>query len=217
MVTPIRIGTTGDYAPFSTRDSNSCFAGFDIDLMEQLIPGPKAFVLLNWRQIPLALTDNHIDLVASGVTITVARKDYGVFSRPYLENRTVVMGRLGTALPVARLGVNGGGYLETVARSRFTHSAIITVENNARLPEQLLAGDFDAFLSDAVEAATFGARQPVSILQTLERQSHALLLGRSYTELQTQVDEGITNLIQTGQLRQLAETYGIDPNLVPSR
>lgn len=215
MVTPLRIGTTGDYAPFSLLRAQARFEGFDIDLIDHLIAGPKTYVRLSWAEIGSALATARVHLVASGLTVTDERKRIGTFSRSYLTNRTVIVGRPGTVLPVDRLGVNAGGYLESVARAKFKNSRIVPVSANEQLPEQLMAGDFEAFLSDAIEAAGFAQRQPVVILQALEPQNHALLFQHALTTLQADCDAGLTQMIRHGQLRQLAQIHGIDPNLIP--
>jgi ABC-type amino acid transport substrate-binding protein len=216
MVTPIRVGTTGDYAPFSTTRSDGAFTGFDIELVELLARTTVTFVALTWSEIEAALASSRVDLVASGITITQARKRNGLFSRCYLRNHTVVMGRAAAALPPQTLGVNRGGYLETVARSRFPSATIVTVTDNARLPERLMAGDFDAFMSDAIEARKFSARQPVTVLQELEAQEHALLFRKDLAALQARFDTGLDALLRTGTLARLAAAHGIDSALVPA-
>lgn len=217
MVTPLRVGTTGDYAPFSTARADGAFTGFDIELVELLARSTVTFVPLTWSEIETALTSSRVDLVASGITITQARKRNGLFSRCYLRNHTVVMGHAAAAaLPPQTLGVNRGGYLETVARARFPSSTIVTVTDNARLPERLLAGHFDAFMSDAIEARKFSARQPVTILQVLEAQEHALLFRKDLAALQASFDTALDALLRSGTLARLAAAHGIDAALVPA-
>jgi ABC-type amino acid transport substrate-binding protein len=216
MVTPLKVGTTGDYAPFSSTRSDGSLTGFDIELVQLLARTTVSFVPVTWSELEAALASARVDLVASGITVTNARKRNGLFSRCYLRNHTVVMGRAATALPPQRLGVNRGGYLETVARSRFPHSTIVTVTDNARLPERLMAGDFDAFMSDAIEARKFSARQPVTVLQQLEAQEHALLFRKDLAALQASFDTALDALLRDGSLARLAAAHGIDSALVPA-
>lgn len=223
----MRAGTTGDYAPFSVKDAAGVFRGFDVELVQALaqkLAKPVTFAQVRWTDLPRFVDEGGapVDVIASGVTITAERQRHGRFTRPYLKNRTVVMGRnLGPTLGQKEtlsgrlLGVNRGGYLEGIARSRFPDAIIRPVDKNEQLAAFLERGSFDFFMSDALEADKFMASHQVRVVLTLEAQEHALYVPMSGGELVHKLDTALATLLQSGVVTQLAQKHGIDRSLVP--
>lgn len=215
MFTPILIGTTGDYPPFSQRRADGSFCGFDIDLINLLISNPKTFVPLRWGNLETSLKSRAVDCIASGITVTSTRKGFALFSQPYFINHTVVVSHRDRQHAILRLGVNAGGYLETVARAKFPELEIIPIKKNELLPQALLAGEFDAFLSDTIEAERICANYPLSINQQLDRQEQGIMVRNDLIGLKQEIDGALTRLLHSGGLQQLAAEHGIDSQHIP--
>src|SRR5712691_11300219 len=68
----LRIGTSGDYAPFSALAASGERSGFDIDLAMRLardLGRAAEFVSFRWPELQNEMREARFDLAASGVTI----------------------------------------------------------------------------------------------------------------------------------------------------
>ncbi|MCZ6501754.1 MAG: gamma subclass chorismate mutase AroQ, partial [Gammaproteobacteria bacterium] len=83
----LRVGTTGDYAPFSFRSSPEApFAGIDIDLANDLARSLDVeirFVKTRWSSLLVDLKAGLYDIAMSGVSRNLDRQKVGFFSDPY--------------------------------------------------------------------------------------------------------------------------------------
>ncbi|MEY2936734.1 MAG: hypothetical protein RL033_7483 [Pseudomonadota bacterium] len=149
-----RIGTTGDYAPFSTRGADGQPQGFDIDLARALAEDLNAeieWVGVAWPTLSQSMQSGELDLAMTGVTWQPARGVTGYLTRAVARGGPCVLGDpAGT--PVA---VNRGGVLEKWARSRWPAPQLITVDDNQSLPTLLAAGSVRAIVTDSFELRAF--------------------------------------------------------------
>ncbi len=79
----LRVGTTGDYKPFSFRDPDGSFRGADIAMMQDLAAhlGVRlAIVPTAWAKLGDDFRAGAFDLAAGGVTITPDRTAFAAFS-----------------------------------------------------------------------------------------------------------------------------------------
>jgi cyclohexadienyl dehydratase len=160
----LRVGSSGDYAPFSVRDEVG-WEGFDVEVARRFAhdTGRKIeLVEFRWPALELDLAANRFDVAMSGVTMRPWRARVGTFTRPIARVGAIVLARPGIAttleeLDVAdrRIGVNQGGYLERVARRLFRRAQVTPVEDNRRLAGLLRGGMVDALVSDEIEAPLF--------------------------------------------------------------
>ena len=81
----LRVGTTGDYTPFSLLQPDGSYRGADIemasDLGERLGVGIE-FVSTVWVDLLDDFLADHFDIAMGGVTVTVARAERAYFSVP---------------------------------------------------------------------------------------------------------------------------------------
>jgi lysine-arginine-ornithine-binding protein len=94
----VKIGVQCTYPPFNFRDSTGTLKGFEIDIAREMGKRMKAepeFVCMGFDGLIPALLSKKIDLIASSLSITDARKKSIDFSVPY---------RLSTARFVAKKG-----------------------------------------------------------------------------------------------------------------
>jgi len=149
-----RIGTTGDYAPFSTRTADGQPEGFDIELARAMAEDLNAeleWVSVRWPTLTAAVTARELDVAMTGVTWQPARGVIGYLTRAVARGGPCVLGDA-KGTPVA---VNRGGALEAYARSRWPEAELITVEDNQSLPGLLAAGRVRAIVTDSFELRAF--------------------------------------------------------------
>lgn len=161
----LRVGTTGDYAPFTLRDAVSGErSGFDIEQARALASamGVKVeFVETSWPTLAADLAAGRFDIAMGGVSITADRVAKGAFSTPYLSDgktpiaRCADAGRFETVdqidRPETRVVVNPGGTNERFARAHFPHSKLTIVPDNTRVFDEIVEGRADVMVTDATE------------------------------------------------------------------
>jgi cyclohexadienyl dehydratase len=149
-----RVGTTGDYAPFSIRSADGQPAGFDIEVVSAMAQDLKAdleWVSVRWPTLRASLEANAFDVAMSGVTWQPTRDVIGYMTRAMARGGPCVLGDAhGT--PVA---VNQGGVLEKWARSRWPEAALVVVDDNQSLPDLLAGGRVRAIVTDSFELHAF--------------------------------------------------------------
>jgi ABC-type amino acid transport substrate-binding protein len=222
----LRIATSGDYPPFSSESKNG-YHGFDIEL-SQLIAGKLGlgvqFMGFSWTDFEALLQSSldanpAFDMIASGVTVTSARRSLGLYSEAYLRNRAILIGPRESHLrstiddPRLRIGVNKGGYLEGVVRREFPHHIVVTTDNNRELANLIGAGA-DCIVTDAIEGKILSRANPLSAWRELERHDIALFLPRSRLQLCAEVDAVINTARKDGTLQAIADRFGIDAELI---
>jgi len=187
----LRVGMSGDYQPFSLcqEQSENC-EGFDVDVARRLAAdlGVRLEIFrFRWPELRDDLAAGKFDIAMSGVTMRPERTLSGVFTRPYLVSKAVVLvadkARLSSLAalnqPGIRLAVNAGGHLEQVARVFFPQATILPTLKNRSLPEQVEKRQADALLTDSVEAPHFLATHPgLHALPGFGRDRKAYLLRR---------------------------------------
>ena len=156
----LRVGTSGDYAPFSTLAPDGVRGGFDVELVRAFARerGLRVrWVPFRWATLERDFAAGRFDLVGGGVTVRPERSLAGRFSVPTASAGAVALVREAggpNALERAgvRIAVNQGGHLERVARRLFPAARLVPVTPNSAVREALLAGEADAALTDTLEA-----------------------------------------------------------------
>jgi cystine transport system substrate-binding protein len=90
----LRVGTEGDYSPFTFKDAKGTLVGFDVEIAQEVAKrlGVKAvFTEGKWDGLIAGLDANRYDAVINEVTITDARKAKYDFSDPYGATKAVLI------------------------------------------------------------------------------------------------------------------------------
>jgi cyclohexadienyl dehydratase len=145
----MRVGTSGDYAPFSKAG-----AGFDVELAARMFADlgyQVTWVPFAWPELSQCVAANAFDVAMSGVTWRPERSVVGYMTRAIASGGPCVLGR---AAP-GTVAVNRGGVLERWARDRFRAAQVRTVDDNLALPGLLERGEVDAIVTDSFELTHF--------------------------------------------------------------
>ena len=210
----LRVGTSGDYRPFSFHDSSGALTGFDVTVAQRLgrdLGRPLELVVFRWPDLVHQLRTGGFDIAMSGVTVRADRAVDLAFSRPYAVTGAVAVIRTRDRRKFqnvdaldrsdTRIAVNAGGHLEQVARGRFAHARVGPVSNNARLPELLRQGEADAVISEALEARGWPAAE-FTVIGPFTRDRKAYAVSRSSAELLGQVNDWLAAREADGWLNQ---------------
>ncbi|MBI3524772.1 MAG: gamma subclass chorismate mutase AroQ [Betaproteobacteria bacterium] len=161
----LRVGTTGDYKPFSYRTNPaSPFIGLDIELAGQLAKALGVRLELaptSWPNLMKDLGEDRFDIAMSGVSISLERQKKALYSIPYLrdgktpitrcENQARFQTLAQIDQPGVRLIVNPGGTNERFARAHIKQAGITVYPDNTTIFDQIVAGKADLMITDAIE------------------------------------------------------------------
>jgi len=221
--TVLRVGTSGDYAPFSTASGEDpvVYSGFDIAVARAYAADrglELRFVRFLWPELTSSLAADKFDVAMSGVTIRPERSALGRFTVTVVETGAVVLGRPKGRFrnlddfnrrPV-RIGVNAGGHLEQVTSERFSRATVISIPDNAAVLQTLLAGGLDAAVTDTLEASHW--REGTDDLDqhgpfTTDRKAYLVRADRP--ELASDLDSWLLESERDGRLEALrVEHFG---------
>lgn len=218
----LRVGTSGDYAPFSVKGENGTLVGFDVTLARAYAADRGLrleFVRFRWPSLHADLETGRFDLAWSGVTIRPGRSLLGRFSVPYLES-----GAVGLVLeedtatrvedldrPGQRIAVNRGGHLERVARARFPRASLAIIADNGDVLAELLEGRADVVITDTLEAPHWIAASPVPLrtVGPFTRDFKAVWLRADRPALARDLDHWLVARENDGTLARLRKEAGI--------
>lgn len=145
----LRVGTSGDYPPFSDWPPDQVTpVGFSADLARAFAQdrgGQVEFVRFRWPNLLADLQAERFDLAVSGVTVRSDRSIAGRFSVPLTISGAVVLVpksspvRQASALdqPGVFLAVNAGGHLERVTRRLFPRATVLPIAENQDVLDEL--------------------------------------------------------------------------------
>jgi|HubBroStandDraft_1064217.scaffolds.fasta_scaffold00146_20 cyclohexadienyl dehydratase len=167
----LHVGTPGDYRPYAFRGDDGSFAGADIEMVREFAAGLGVRAEIeqtSWKSMSEDFTGGRFDMVVGGVSVTPERAREGDFSIALSEDgkRPVVRCAdkgLYTSLaaidrPDVRVVVNLGGTNEAFARARFALAPLTVAADNLSIPERLLGGQEDVFVTDGVEVDLLARR-----------------------------------------------------------
>ncbi|WP_374383458.1 transporter substrate-binding domain-containing protein [Dongia sp.] len=213
----LRVGTTGDYPPYSELDTaTNTYKGYEIDVANQLAAdlGVKVeFVPTTWETLAAGIQAGKYDVAASGITLTLERLKSIGFSAPYLDSPLVplVQSKDGAKYAVwrdldkegVRIAVQSGTSAEESAKKNFTKAEIVPIVAPALDYQELLAGKVDAAITDTVfikKALAQYADKLVAVDPThaIEGQPNAMMTVRDDFVWRNWLDTWVATRTQSG-------------------
>lgn len=215
----LRVGTTGDYAPFSD-DRGGELRGLDVQLAEALAKSwgvNVVFVRTTWPTLMADLGKRRFDLAVSGISVTPERSRQADFSVAYFfDGKTPIARREDAARfsslaqidqPGVRVIVNPGGTNERFVREHIKRAAIVVHPDNRSIFHEIVAGRADVMITDGIEVRLQARRHPelrATLAAAFTRAGKAILLPFG-SELTARVDAWLTPQVERGQIAERLE------------
>ena len=229
----LRVGTTGDYAPFSLRAGpDQTPAGIDIDLALRLADALEVeavFVATSWPDLLDDLAAGRYDIAMGGVSRTVDRQRHGYLSAPYYVGGKTAIARCADAdaygsldaidRPDVRVIVNPGGTNERFVETSIHRARKVRHDDNRTIFEALAAGRADVMITDRIEVELQSARHPelcATMPGTITFQQKAYLMPQDgpWKEF---VDTWLALALGDGTVAAVFREHGVEPRLPTDR
>lgn len=216
-------GTAPGFAPFEYKEDNE-LVGFDVDLLAAVVD-EAGYELGEWSELDFetlisSLTQEDIDIIAAGMTITDERAEQIAFSDPYFEsNQSVLVQEGGSFQPDsqddlagnrvgAQSGTTGAGVIEgMIEDGEFSGDDFRQFENYPLAVDALESGDVDAVVADVPVAENFAASRDVEIAFTIQTDENFGFGMRQDDDRIEDINDGLSAVRDDGTYDDLVGEY----------
>ncbi len=169
----LRVGTTGDYPPFTYLNSQSAYEGIDIELAHNLAATLDAeiqFVPTTWATLLEDLQEDKFDIAMGGISKKLARQREGLFSMGYhtggktpiakCEDTTRYNSLEKIDQAGVRIIVNFGGTNQDFVKKNIKKATVQIHHDNTTIFQQLEDGKADVMITDVAEVLFQSKKNP---------------------------------------------------------
>ena len=213
----LRVGMTGDYAPFSVETSGA-LSGADVELARQLavkLGAEPVFVRTSWPTLLEELRANDFDVVMGGVSVTPERQALASFSTPYSSGGKTLITRCRDAARYhdlaavdrarVRIVVNPGGTNEQFVHANIHKAQVRVYPDNRTIFDEIRQDRADVMITDDTEVELQTHRHSDlcrPFAGTFTHADKAILMPKD-AELVTAVNSWLSAQIATGEPSRL--------------
>jgi cyclohexadienyl dehydratase len=169
----LRVGLTGDYAPYSLRGADEKVTGADVTMAQALASGlgvTLEIVPTTWKSMTEDLKADRFDIAMGGVSVTPARAAIGDFSMTVMSDgkrpivRCADKDRFTSVAAIDQPDVhvvfNPGGTNETFAKAHFAGAKLEEFPDNRTIFDEIAARHADVMVTDGAEVDYQARRHP---------------------------------------------------------
>ncbi len=167
------VGLDDEFPPMGFRGKDSEITGFDIDLAKETAKEMGVdvkFKPVDWDGVIFSLTKGDIDVIWNGLTITKERKERIAFTKPYLDNRQIIIVQKKSSIKNKKdlagkiAGLQLGSSAEkALNRDKETAKSLKDVKkysNNPLALMDLASGRIEAVVVDEIVGRYYIAKKP---------------------------------------------------------
>ena len=223
----IVIGLDDNFPPMGFRDEKNELVGFDIDLAKEAgkrLGMEVSFKPIDWSAKESELNGNRIDVLWNGLTITEERKANILFTKPYLENRQIVVvtdkSTITTKAQLAGkvVGVqDGSSAVDAVQKDETTAKSIKELKkfaDNVTALMDLSAGRLDALVVDEIVGRYYTGKKPGEyrvLEENFGTEDYGVGTRKTDTELAAKLDQALDAMKADGTAAKIStQWFGSD-------
>jgi polar amino acid transport system substrate-binding protein len=219
----IVIGLDDNFPPMGFRNDKNELVGFDIDLAKEAgkrLGVEVTFKPIDWNAKEAELNGNRIDVLWNGLTITEERKTNILFTKPYLENRQIVVvtdkSPVKTKAELAGkvVGVqDGSSAVEAVQKDAATAKSIKELKkfgDNVTALMDLSAGRLDALVVDEIVGRYYTGKKPgeYRVLEdNFGTEDYGVGTRKGDTDLAGKLDKALTDMKADGTAAKISTLW----------
>lgn len=217
------LGLDDTFAPMGFRDDSGEIVGFDIDLAKEVASrmGVELEIKpIDWSSSILSLNKGDIDVLWNGVTINESRKEQINFSKPYLNNRLIIVkpkdrNDINSKEDLAGkvLGVQVGSNDEALQSDSISKKAkeIRKYDVNVNAFLDLMAKRIDAVIIDEVAAQYYISEEKVDFVvvenSPLTEEFYGIGFRKTDSQLLSEVDKILDEMKADGKAAEISQKW----------
>lgn len=213
-VKSIVIGLDDHFPPMGFRDEKNEIVGFDIDLAKEAgkrLGLEVTFKPIDWAAKEAELNGKRIDVLWNGLTITEERKANILFTKPYLENRQIIV--VAEKSPIKAkaelkdkvVGVqDGSSAVDAVNKDAEAAKSLKELKkfsDNVTALMDLSAGRLDAIVVDEIVGRYYVAKKPGEyrvLEENFGTEDFGVGTRKDDTELMGKIDKALDDMKADG-------------------
>lgn len=220
----IVVGMDDTFAPMGFRDQDGNLVGVDIDLANAVskeLGIPFELQSIDWSMKETELNNKNIDLIWNGYTITPARQEKVLFSKPYLKNKQVVvvladsdintLADLEGKTVAAQAESSAIAAIDSKPEVKSTFKGLATFETNDQCLMDLEAGRSDAVVADEVLLRYYISQKGEEKYKVLEEdfgdEEYGIGARKEDTALIEAVNQALEKLKENGKTAEISNTW----------
>ena len=219
----IVVGLDDNFPPMGFRDEKNELVGFDIDLAKEAakrLGVAVTFKPIDWSAKEAELNGKRIDVLWNGLTITEERKANILFTKPYLENRQIIVVtekspiKTKAELKGKTIGVqDGSSAVDAVKKDEKAAKAIKEVKkfaDNVTALMDLSAGRLDAIVVDEVVGRYYTSKKPGEyrvLEENFGTEDYGVGTRKDDTELMAKIQKAMNEMIADGTAAKISTTW----------
>jgi cyclohexadienyl dehydratase len=218
----VRVGTTGDYKPFTLRAADGTYSGADIVMAQRLAQELQVkveFVPTTWATLLPDFMAHKYDIAMGGVSILPERAAQGDFSTPVdIDGKRPIVRcadkeRYTTVAAIDQPGVRvvepAGASNEAFARANLGHAQLTIHQDNTTIFNEIIAGRADVMVTDGIEVDHQVYLHPelcaANVAAPFSKVLKAYLLPKDDPEFLKLVDDWLAKEQATGDWQHVLE------------
>ncbi len=221
----LRIGTPGDYAPYSQREGKERqYQGLDIDLIRAFSDQAGyriVWVPTTWTSLMRDLKRQKFQVAVGGISLTPEREAQALVTVPYVQGGKILLVRCESVSrfktlsdvdqPTVRVVENAGGTNEAFARKHLSQAQLIIKPKNQEAIQSVLARQADVMITDVEEAQWIHRHQPALCVSDeralFTHEMKVFLVHPKHPDLQQRLNHWLVNVNDSGALPALKRQW----------
>ena len=224
---PIRFAVAAEpYPPYTEKQANGEWKGFEVDLIHKLCTEMKAECEIKevaWDGIIPSLLAKKIDVIFSSMSVTEEREKQIAFSRAYYDSLVAIVGPKGTKvskypddLKGKIIGVQNSTVSASYLKAYYEKIADVKYyDTQDSANADLIAGRIDLMMADGTAMTEFVKTPDASNLEFLGTVPYDPIFGKGVgaglrkddTELKARLDKAIAALLASKDYDDLSQSY----------
>ena len=228
----IVVGLDDEFAPLGFRDEKNNLVGFDVDLAKEAakrLGVEIEFKPIDWNNKRQELESGDIDLIWNGLDITDERKEYMLFSKPYMGDRQILLVKKGNTQDIRSegdlagktVGTQAGSAAETYVNKsegiKLSADKLKIYDKFKDALNALKSGEIDVFVCDEMIARYEMKTQPDNFEIIDVHSDYVTEMGIGFrkddTALRDRVQKVFDEMIKDGTAKEISEKW-FDADLI---